>query len=309
MNLSEAVHLFEYAKRAENASVHTLAWYRAKTGLLLDSLGDDRELEAITVHDLRRWLTWLQKERPRSDVTRASDVRFCRIFFGWCEREGLLPLSPAARLKVPRPPRKEPRHLTDDELARLLAAARESCACEYALIRFIADTGCRASGAAGLTLEDLNFGQLRARLYEKGRKERWAYFSLETVHALIRCLTDRIAGLCPQDPLFVDRAGKPLDRHRIRRIFDRLGKAAGVEPCSPHRLRHSFARRLLANGADLGTVKELMGHTDIQTTYNEYALWLPSELPARHARYSRLNDIERSPHHHEPRKEGSHHDR
>lgn len=132
-------------------------------------------------------------------------------------------------------------------------------------------TGCRASEVVGLRPPDLDLKRGMARCVGKGNKERWVPLGSRAVEALSTYLATDRPGMIARHPdtasVLVARSGRPLSRIGLWRIVKLHAKRAGLRAeVSPHTLRHSFATHLLAGGADLRAVQELLGHASIATT-------------------------------------------
>lgn len=300
MKLSEAIKTFIAARQV---SQKTREHYR----IVFASFPPDllaTELSQVTIGQLRAWSN-LVRQRPgqRLDVSSPNGhtaitaathhyyLRNCQTLFNWFVGEGLLPVSPAARLEKPQLPKVPAKGISDENLTRLLEAAQRSrrpfSQRDYALVRFLADTGCRSGGAAGLLLEDLDLKNKRALVYEKGRggqkKARLVYYGQRTADALRAWLIERDPGLDAQT-VFVGRTRQPLTGNGINHLFRRLaiqGRVAGR--ANPHSLRHAWARRALQNGLDLGAVSQVLGHSSIRVTHQFYAFYDEGDLPDRHS--------------------------
>jgi integrase/recombinase XerD len=122
----------------------------------------------------------------------------------------------------------------------------------------------------------------------KGRKERIipvGRLALEAVREYVDVLRPRLLGDKHHAALFLSRTGKPLDRTNVWRLIRKYAVAAGIDGrVSPHTLRHSFATHLLAGGADLRIVQELLGHADLTTT-QVYTHVDEAELRSVHQRF------------------------
>lgn len=289
MKLSQAIQEFDLAMEGVKAD-STRRVYMYTLRQVLEHLGDV-EIETITVSHLRQCRNVIN--RPElSPHTRHRNVRQTRTFFRWCADEGHLPQSPAARLEMPRLPKNEPPKDVDaEDLQRLIHVARETDIREYALVRFLAESGCRVGGLVGLTPTDLDLDQRLATVREKGTKYRTVRYGPETAEALRAWLLERPQYQAggqkrhkvnrPDDKLFLGQRGN-LSVSGVYRILERLAKKGMVEGrYNPHAFRHGLARRLLKNRADMGTVSQLLGHEDIETTHHFYARWLPDELTGR----------------------------
>jgi integrase/recombinase XerD len=149
-------------------------------------------------------------------------------------------------------------------------------------------TGCRASEVVGLRPADLDLKAGLARCVGKGNKERWVPLGSRAIAALSAYLSRDRPFLVARHPetvsVLVARSGRPLSRIGLWRIVKQHARSAGLHPeVSPHTLRHSFATHLLAGGADLRAVQELLGHASIATTqvYTRVELSRLREVHAR----------------------------
>ena len=150
-------------------------------------------------------------------------------------------------------------------------------------------TGCRASEVVGLRPSDLDLGVGLARCVGKGDKERRVPLGSRAREALTAYMTNGRMSLVSRRPdttaLFVSKTGRPLSRVGLWHVVKTHARAAGISAnVSPHTLRHSFATHLLAGGADLRVVQEMLGHASIATTqiYTRVEL---SRLKEVHARF------------------------
>lgn len=144
---------------------------------------------------------------------------------------------------------------------------------DRALLETLYATGCRASEVVNLRSEDLHLDSAFARCTGKGSKQRIVPLGSRAIEALRTYLAEGRA-LHVRDPastpwVFISRGGKPLTREMLWVVVKKYVRRAGLPlRTSPHTLRHSFATHLLAGGADLRTVQELLGHASIATTQN-----------------------------------------
>ena len=141
---------------------------------------------------------------------------------------------------------------------------------DRALLELLYATGMRVSEVVDLSLEQINLRLGYVRCIGKGRKERIVPVgrsAIEAVEEYLEYLRPRLLGDRSVSALFLSRTGRPLDRTNVWRLVRKYAITAGVDkPLSPHTLRHCFATHLLAGGADLRIVQELLGHADLATT-------------------------------------------
>ncbi|HZQ09750.1 MAG TPA: tyrosine-type recombinase/integrase [Anaerolineae bacterium] len=303
MKLSDAFDLFITDAIAAGRSPYTLKWYRQYIGRLLRYLGDV-ELRAVSIDNLREFLAslwsadkkWVghKYHKPVSGglaaPTVAGYVRAIKAFYNWLEENDHITAERnwGRRLKIPRLPKAEPKSVADEDLEKLLIAARCSKR-DYALVLFLADTGCRVGGLSNFQLSHLKLSERQAILTEKGMNTRTVFFGRRTAAALECWLIERKS---KTEFVFVTEKGKPLTAWGIRQILKRLKHRAGVTGrANPHAFRHRYARAYIKNGGDLATLSDLMGHTDVLVTKRAYAIFLTTELQRKHDENSPLIGI------------------
>lgn len=283
MRLGDAVTDF-YASMEGVLRPRSIGFYHDKLRELLRVLGPATPLAEVTLRDLRSWRA-IQAQRGFKLHTLHGSVRAVRRFFNWCVAESYLTDSPAKRLELPRLPDNEPKAVDPADLARLLAEARSKPR-NFAILCFLADTGCRVSGLVSLKLCDVDLERARAIIRSKGGRERALFLSPATVAALRAYLVVRPPDR--GDAFWIGERG-PLTRTGVYAMLHVLARRAGIKGrFNPHAFRHGAARGMLQNGADLGTVSQLLGHADLETTHRYYARWTQDELAERHRRYSWL---------------------
>jgi len=298
LKLSEALREFDLSL-VGNAADSTRVWYQRRLGALVEFSGDV-EIEELTISDLRRWRASLieRDERWSDHPTRPEQegglspwtvrgyVRAVRAFCNWLVAEGLLISSPAARFRLPPKPQNPPKAVSPEDVAAMLEVAGVR---DRAIVCVLAATGCRVGGLCDLRLSDLELGHqpARAMVREKGRggkKARLVFFGPQTVESLRAWIAIR-PDLGGDDHVFLGQRG-PLMESGVYQVLRRLAKAAGIKGrFNPHAFRHAFARGALENGADLGTVSQLLGHSGIGVTNEFYGRWSVEELGKRSEKY------------------------
>lgn len=206
--------------------------------------------------------------------TIARKLASMRSFFAFGQREGWTTSNPAKPLRSPRRPRKLPKFLTGDEIARLLAAPEPRQAGglrDRAILELMYSSGCRVRELVTLDDGDLDLRNATVRIRGKGRRERLGIVGSHAQAALRAWLTSRpepkAAGRAGGRPLFTNKFGGRLSVRGVARLLEKHLATAGLgRKASPHTLRHSFATHLLDAGADIRSVQELLGHKSLVTT-------------------------------------------
>jgi integrase/recombinase XerD len=268
----------DHLRVERDASPHTIAAYRRDVRGVLRSAGvDDAAREragALDALDAAAVVRWLRRERsgggaPSSTARRLAALRaFSRFAVGL----GALPDDPTAGVPPARAPRPLPKALPRRTVDALLAGVRGDdplALRDRALLETLYATGARAQEVCGLVLGDLRLAERVVRLLGKGRKERWVPLGDPAAEAISAWVTKGRPALArgASEHVFLSRRGRPLDRHRLFRLLGERSLAAGLPATfGPHALRHSYATHLLAGGADLRAVQELLGHASVRTT-------------------------------------------
>ncbi len=274
MELGLAIEQFlEHLGTRRGLSAHTLRAYSQdlcdwKKDLEARGLGTvDRLGERLEPAHLRSYLSGLHESHERSSLCRRLSAIRCFLRHlrveGWISRDiGVLVPSPKAQKSLPR-------FIKIEEMEELLGAPDEATVLgrrDRALFELMYAAGLRVSETVGLDLGALDLSQGWVRVMGKGSKERLVPFGGPARAALEATLGDR-PGAGPGEPLFVNYRGGRLTSRSVARILARhLVRIAASKVLSPHGIRHSFATHLLAAGADLRTIQELLGHARLATT-------------------------------------------
>jgi site-specific recombinase XerD len=275
-SLGAAVEHFLTAKAAEGASPKTIEWYRMVLGRAGRDLGPDRALDSLTPAELRAWLLTLRE--TLSPISVAGYVRGLKAFGRWCATEEMGTAAALRALRRPRVPHKLVEPLDDAALRRLLDAASVR---DRAIVLLMLDTGLRLSELAGLRPSDLRpDGSLK--VLGKGSRERIVPVGGVARQALVRYLR-QVNVADPRAAVFRARGGGALGARGVQQVFKRLKTRAGVlGRCSPHSLRHTFARAYLLNGGDAFSLQRMLGHSTLDMV-KRYVALADTDLAARHA--------------------------
>lgn len=225
----------------------------------------------VTAEMLQAYLRELEAQ-GRKAATISRFIASAKAFFAWQVSEGMRTDNPAKGLKAPKIEKKPPEILSEGEIVRLLDQPSSLAPKELrdkAMMELLYATGIRVSELISLELEDINLS-LEYVTCRDEHKERTVPFGDTARRALERYLEKsrpQLVGDMNCRLLFTNCSGEPMSRQGFWKIVKYYGKQAGLKgEITPHTLRHSFAAHLLENGADLKSVQELMGHSDISTT-------------------------------------------
>lgn len=274
---------------------------RALLEQFLDYLMLERGLSENTreayAHDLGEFIAFLERrglrsaeevrrgdildhlmEQKRNGLAAPSLARHLvavKVFFRYLATEGSLAgANPAEAMESPHLWKILPPTLTVEEVDRLLRTpdpGTKRGRRDRAILETFYATGLRVSELSRLALEDVQFEEGFVRCVGKGDKERVVPLGGAAINAMLAWIRGGRAEYARKNPacraVFLSRLGRPLDRSVIWRYIKQYARQAGItKRIYPHMLRHSFATHLLANGASLRTIQEMLGHADISTT-------------------------------------------
>ena len=262
-----------YLTKVKQASGNTVASYmrdiRQFAGWLHDE--EQREVVEATQNDIRSFLEHLESE-GRSAATRSRALASLKNFYTYVVSSGCLTESPVVEVKVDRGEKKLPQILTSREIELLLAqpsSVEPKGIRDKAMLEVMYATGIRVSELISLDIDHVNLESGIVKC-QSGKKSRTIPLYPEALKALSAYMKDVRAFLLAvpgEKALFVNIGGARMSRQGFWKILKHYQAAARIDKeITPHTLRHSFAVHLLENGADLGSVQELMGHSDISST-------------------------------------------
>ncbi|HLV03017.1 site-specific tyrosine recombinase XerD [uncultured Georgenia sp.] len=262
-------------------SEHTLAAYRRdlrRYAAYLRDRGRER-LDDVAGNDVAEYVEVLRTGsdggRPLAVSSAGRAVVAVRGWHRFAVLEGRAAHDPSADVRAPAAARRLPKALSTEDVERLLEAASVGQGPvplrDRALLELLYGTGARISEAVGLSADDLDLDGGTVRLFGKGRRERVVpvgRYAVEAVEAyLVRARPLLARAGRGTSALFLNQRGGPLSRQSAWAVLQTAGARAGLgDRVSPHTLRHSFATHLLAGGADVRVVQELLGHASVTTT-------------------------------------------
>lgn len=266
--VSAAVDRYLSSLRLKNASPHTLRNYESD----LRQFGVAFSIPAqITVLDLRQWLASLYSQ-GLNVISIRRKLAAVRSLFHFMAREGTIATNVARLVRTPKAPKRIPIVPTAEQTNGLIDSVAKAelekpyPARDLVLFELLYGCGIRISELVGLNLEDLDRTERWIRVRGKGKKERQVPYGSKAAAALEKYLIARKAK-ADERAVFVSYRGTRLSNrgaHGIVKFYARF--LAGDSSLHPHSFRHAFATHLLADGADLRAIQELLGHATLSTT-------------------------------------------
>lgn len=255
------MQLFLARKKTEGKSERTINLYKLHLTRMLQSL--NMAVDKITENDLFVYLARYKKDNNVSNAYLDNIRLVFSSFFGWLNAKGYISKNPTAGLEPIKVEKKIKQPFSDEELEKLRRICEQER--DLALIEFLYSTGVRVSELVALNRKDIDFYGKNVVVYGKGSKERETYLNAASCLHLKAYLEGRTDD---NEALFVSER-TPHTRITVagvEKILRRIGKDAGVTKVHPHRFRRTMATNVLKKGMPLEEVRELLGHTKLDTT-------------------------------------------
>lgn len=281
----------DYLRTECHLAENTVEAYRRDMKRFFGWLGD-RQPAALRVNDLADYAAWLHR-RQLAPASLGRHLVSLKLFYRYLQLESVVVDNPAELLGSQKLWQRVPTVLSPEVVERMLTAPTVGdphWKRDRALLELMYATGCRASEVSWLRLQDVRLDQASVHARGKGNKERIVPLGRKAVVAIERYLQEErpeLAARAPEPPpwLLLSGRGRRLARERIWELVKRYAHRAGAgSKVSPHTFRHSFATHLVAAGADLRKVQELLGHASIATT-QVYTHVDAARLKAIHRRF------------------------
>ena len=253
-----------YLEIEKNYSNHTLINY--KRDLLDFSAFASKPVDKLDYFAFRKFLASLSAKGVKKK-TQARKISTLKSFFKFLMREGYIKTNPALSISYPKLEKSLPKFLTEEEMKKFLDSMPEEDILDLrnkAIFELLYSSGIRVSELLGLDTDDVDLLGGIIKVKGKGKKERILPLGEAARGMLERYFEQRSSAT---KALFLNRFGRRLSAVGIRKAINKWSKILAVkEKISPHVFRHSFATHLLNRGADLRSVQELLGHSNITTT-------------------------------------------
>lgn len=260
-----------YSEKTLDSYSRDLALFLAFTAKWLNKKPDVCDLQNLTVHDFRAFLS-SRNEKYIEKSSVARELSSLRNFFKWLKRSKIAHNSAISVIRSPKRPKVLPKALDVDQTFNVIDAAGEVQKTEWqglrdtAIFTILYGSGLRISEALALNVGDIGHNNF-LKIKGKGNKERLV--------PLLPVVKENIAAYlaaCPYkltigEPLFLGARGDRLSPRIVQRCLEKIRTLLGLpDTLTPHALRHSFATHLLAEGTDLRSIQELLGHASLTTT-------------------------------------------
>ena len=271
---SECIEMFEkYLREEKKSSSNTLSSYLRdirQFGAYLD-LHTDTDIVSATEDELSEYINWL-KGQGKSVATVSRCIASLKCLYSYLTIRQIIAENPATKLVPDKGEHKLPQILTSQEVDLLLEQPECIDAKGYrdkAMLEVMYATGMRVTELIDLNIDDVNpeLGSVRCRSAKKSRVIPLYPAALKSLAIYIQDIRPTMISDPSEAALFVNVGGSRMSRQGFWKILKYYQSKAGIDKeITPHTLRHSFAVHLLENGADLGSLQELMGHSDISST-------------------------------------------
>ena len=269
----QVLEFISYLHNIKKSSENTRLSYRRdlmKMAAYFKAKGID-DAFLVTEQDMTSYLLYLEKNAFTA-ATISRNIASMKAFFHYFVKEGKMASNPAESLKAPKIVKKAPEILTPVEVVKLLdqpSGDTPKDLRDKAMLELLYATGMRVTELITLKTTNLNLAMGYVECHDAD-KERIIPFGNEAKQALLKYLAhsrDVMVDNKEETALFVNCSGVPMSRQGFWKLIKHYAKKAGIEAdITPHTLRHSFAAHLVENGADLKSVQEMLGHSDISTT-------------------------------------------
>lgn len=261
----------------KNFSEHTLDAYTSDIVSYILWLNGTSCVD-VDFNKLREYLHFIQRFDYKK-TTIARKTASIRTFYKYLFRERYVDTNPATSLSAPKRPKSLPKFLTMEEIEQILNNVKIDTPAGFrnrVILELLWATGMRVSELSNLNFGDLNIEENEIKVFGKGAKERIVLISDRAKNYLIQYINTARKLIAPEyntgeinedTPLFINSTGFRLQNKTIRNVISEIVERIELpKKVTPHVFRHSFATRLIENGADLRVVQELLGHAGISNT-------------------------------------------
>lgn len=271
MNLKESIEDFlRYLLIDKNYSNNTIESYKEDL-LKFNEFFKNKNINNIDIDDLKRYVKYLN-DQELNELSISRNISCIKSFYKYLNIEKIIDNNPSDSLFLPKVRKKLPNTLSEEEVDRLLDIKLTDMFSyrNKAMLEVLYATGLRVSELVNLKMENIDFEQDIIRTFGKGNKERVIPIGEYAKIYLEKYLNEYRYQMLKHgnnEYVFLNNHGKNMTRQGFFKIIKSIASDVGInKEISPHVLRHSFASHLLKHGADLRTIQELLGHSNVSTT-------------------------------------------
>lgn len=262
----------DYLKIDKKYSNLTVESYRTEIKKYLDFFKNKNiKVDKIQNSDIKDYLNYIKLQKI-SDRSLAHNVSAIRTFYKFLLIEKIIDINPSEFLELPKLRKNLPNTLSKEDVEKLLDInlITDFSYRNKAMLELMYATGLRVSELVSLKINDIDFDNCLVRTMGKGSKERIIPindYSIYYIKKYILEYRNRMMKKRYHDYIFINNHGLPITRQGFFKILKALALEKDIKtPISPHTLRHSFATHLLDYGADLRSIQEMLGHSNLSTT-------------------------------------------
>lgn len=267
-------NFLEYIKHHKSYSAHTVVAYENDLSQFRLYIEESFELTSLTLvkRDMvRSWVVALIKANVSSSTVNRK-ISALKSYYKYLRLEGVIKTNPTFQISIPKQKKKIPEFIPESDMSSTLAnfgsEQFSKDKMEDVIITLLYGTGIRLVELINLKVSDVNFEKHSIKVMGKRQKERIVPLANQVIKKVEEYITYRTETFENPEPfLFLTKQGKKLYPKFVYRLVNTyIRSASTISKKSPHVLRHSFATHMLNNGADLNTIKELLGHASLAAT-------------------------------------------
>ncbi|MDR1724878.1 MAG: tyrosine-type recombinase/integrase [Bacteroidales bacterium] len=269
----KTVDFERYLKNEKNYSEHTIEAYMtdilAFESFVAKTFETDDETK-ISTQMVRDWIMNLSENgiTARSICRKIASLR---KYFLYLEQKEVITINPMLKILPPKISKRNPVYIQKEDINHILTSpiADDNAFLQLRdliILELFYATGIRQSEMLKIKERDIDFDNAYVKIWGKRSKERIIPLHKDLLNLLQQYISQRKAQNVDCEPLFVDKKLNPLTKDKLYNLIKRLLYVSNVEKKSPHVLRHTFATHLLNEGADINSIKELLGHSSLNAT-------------------------------------------